>query len=236
MELNKLPIYIGVKAAVKYMQPLLFLTFLITMLFNPLIGKGYFIKTISKPTSDSVINLNSPDIKFLQQAIFKSINNFRAKNKVALLVWSDTLFKSANFHLTNMQTKKFFDHTNPSDKSYPDLKKRVRKFYGQYSYLSENLIQYFPFKFKGATIQYNIKKNKARYQYFDPVTLKPLQVLTYGQLAEQIVNNWATSPPHRKNMLNSQYYRVGIAVSFPKYYIEPTILPLKVVANFASSE
>ena len=226
-------IYKSIKAA-KKSGLALFLFICLTFIFNPLNSRADRSVKVLKPTTDSIINLGSPDIKLLQQAILVSINNFRIENNVDALVWSDTLYKSAAFHLSSMNTRKFFDHCDPDDKAYPDLLKRVRSCSGQYSCLSENLIQYFPFKFKGKRIEYSIKKAKTKYQYLDPVTLKPLQVLTYGQLADQIVKQWAASPPHKINMLNAKNYRVGIAVNFPKYFTEPNISPVTVVSNFGS--
>ena len=233
MRLEKNTIYISIKAAQKSGRALYLFIFL-AFIFNPFNNKADGSVKGLKPTTDSIINLGSPDIKLLQQAILVSINNFRIENNVDALVWSDTLYKSAAFHLSGMNTRKFFDHCDPDDKAYPDLLKRVRNCSGQYSCLSENLIQYFPFKFKGKRIEYNIKKSKTKYQYLDPVTLKPLQVLTYGQLADQIVKHWAASPGHRVNMLNAKNYRVGIAINFPKYFIEPNISPVTVVSNFGS--
>lgn len=221
-------IYICVKAVLILRQPLL----LFIWLFIPSYSHGIPIKVHNIPSIDSVINLENPNHAVLQDAILQSINRFRAKNNVKSLTWSDSLYKASKFHLDNMNKRKFFEHNDPKDRNYPDLEKRILKFSNKFHCASENLIQYYPFNFKGKTIEYSTKKVKNRYQYLSPITKKKLEVLTYRQLADRIVENWSKSPPHRLNMLNDKFSKVGIAVYFPQYYFNTNILPLTIVADF----
>lgn len=224
----KRPIYIYVKAVSILRQPLLLFFILSAISY----GIGSPIKERNTQTIDSVIDLEKPNIKILQDAILQSINKFRIKNNRKILVWSDSLYRPAKFHLDNMNNSKFFDHNDPKDKNYPDLEKRILKYSNKFRCASENLIQYYPFKFNGKTIEYTTVKVKNRYQYLNPVTSKKLEVLTYKQFADKIVENWSKSPPHRQNMMNTKFIKIGVAIFFPKYYLEPNILPVTIVANF----
>jgi len=238
MKVDLRPIYIYVKAALIKRRPFISSGVIIFILVASIIGLSYEGKGMkylpSKPGLDSLINLETPDTRLLEQAIFISINTYRLKNKQPILIWSDTLFKASQYHLSNMITKKFFDHDDPNDSKYPDLSKRVKKYYGNYKTLGENLIQHFPYKFKGKTIEYNIKKVNGKYVYSDPINNKPLQRITYRQFADEVVYNWSISPPHKENMMNGKYRRLGIAVHVPKYNLSPYIVPVTVVTDFSS--
>ena len=176
------------------------------------------IKVNSRGIADSAINLKTPNLVLMQNLIVVRINNLREKNKLTKLIWDDTLYMSSKNHLNSMLSDHFFDHKNPSDINSPDLKQRVELYSKNYGYLSENLLETFPFEFSGKSISYVTKKRNTVFSYLNPQTLKPLKVLNYNQFAQEIVNRWINSPIHYKNMMFFSFSRLDdIYVSFHQF-------------------
>ena len=144
--ISKRGVYINRIGAVKNRQPLLLVLLLISV---PL---SYGL--IDSPTPATIIDLDNPDLNILNRSVLSSINKFRSGHSLKPLIWSDTLARASKFHLDNMIKRKFFDHEDPSDNNYPDLQKRLAKFSGRFQCYSENLVQYYPFRFKGNRIEY----------------------------------------------------------------------------------
>jgi uncharacterized protein YkwD len=221
--------YINKRAAARMLwQPFVYLSVLMLMSWQSVFIKKESVTVIS----DTAINLSSPNHILLQRLVIEKMNVLRSGLKLTHLKWDDTLSWSSKDHLKNMIAKKFFDHQDPNNVKSPNLKQRVEVYSDAYGCLSENLLETFPFEFSGKTINYVTKKRNIGYVYLDPLTKKPIRVLTYNQLAQEIVDRWIKSGVHYKNLVNSKYTYIGIAINFPKYYETAEINACTVVANF----
>lgn len=75
----------------------------------------------NSPTATPIpVPANPPptvSIEQIEQDIFRLTNEERVKKGVAPLVWSDSIGKVARTHSQDMNSRNFFDHTNPSSQN-----------------------------------------------------------------------------------------------------------------------
>ena len=133
------------------------------------------------------IELFDIDEHLLSAAVFFATNKMRESKHVKPLQFSHQLRDAAVVHTNQMIEKGFFDHFN---KFTPDLRspdQRIKLFGIASTALAENIDR------TGSRI--------------DGKT-------TYLQLAEQIVQDFYDSPPHRKNMLGKEFTHLGCVAVF----------------------
>lgn len=138
--------------------------------------------------ANQVINPNDFDLHLLNAAIFFATNKAREGKHVKALKYSTALRDAAVVHSAQMVEKKFFDHFNSKT-----LKLRT----------PENRMK-----------MYGVANAEAMGENIDWNNIAMPSRTTYVQLADQLVDAWMHSPPHRKTMLSKGYSHLGCAAFF----------------------
>lgn len=120
----------------------------------------------------------------LSRAVLNAVNAFRASRNVAPLSNDGTLQRAASVHAADMQLRGFYGHHNPE---------------GQGPH--ERVLAVSP-TFKGKVAE----------------NIQIVEGQTYASmsdeaLAKALVDKWAISPAHRKNMQSSDITRSGIGIA-----------------------
>ena len=120
----------------------------------------------------------------LGRAILKAVNDFRATKGVGALAADTTLQRAASVHAADMQLRDFFGHHNP-DGQGP----------------RERVLAADP-DFKGRVAENIQVVEGASYASMSDATL-----------AQTLVDKWAMSPSHRKNMQLGDMTESGIGIA-----------------------
>ncbi|OPY35344.1 MAG: Cysteine-rich secretory protein family protein [Methanoregula sp. PtaU1.Bin051] len=158
------------------------------------------------PSSIFDITQNRQDISpAIEDAIFRYTNEERQKSQRSPLQYDRSLSAIARAHSTDMAQNDFFSHTNLKGEDPTDRATRsgysVHKELGS-GWYSEGIAENIGKMPTGNVVGIG-------YVSSDP-----------DSIAKAQVNSWMTSPGHRSNILNSQYSRIGVGVSFDgMYYI-----------------
>lgn len=116
--------------------------------------------------------------------VLKAVNASRAARSVAPLSNDATLQRAASVHAADMQLRNFYGHHNP-DGQGP----------------RERVLAVSP-DFKGSVAE-NIQM----------VEGPTYAAMSDAQLAQTLVDKWATSPPHRRSMQSPDLTRSGIGIA-----------------------
>jgi uncharacterized protein YkwD len=138
----------------------------------------------------------------LEAKIFKLVNIERVKNGLKPLKASSELSSIALEHSADMAQRGYVSHITPEGLSPSDRAKKsgfniiIKRKNSERIGVGENI----------AVHQAQIQENGVISYYLEPA----------GELAPKIVQGWMNSPGHRKNILNSDYTRVGTGVAVSK--------------------
>ncbi|RDC63502.1 CAP domain-containing protein [Adhaeribacter pallidiroseus] len=181
---------------------------------------------VSKP-----IPLHKPDYDLLDAAIFQVTNKIREQEKKPLFRYSPILHRTATFHAQAMIDLDFYDHYNYKQISYFTPYKRITAFGGMFHFTAENIAQY---DIINTALEYCPARQKdGSFKYLDCATKNPYRVYTYITYAEEVVHGWLHSPPHRKNLLGTEYQFLGAAARISKNPYQQRKVPFaRLVQNF----
>jgi uncharacterized protein YkwD len=123
---------------------------------------------------------------YLEQIIFKKVNQIRQKNGLPVMEYSDILNRSARQHSEEMAELNYFSHESPVEEyATPDI--RIRNVFG----------------FKGRRTAENIAT-----QTFEGKCL--LGNPSYEKLAEDAMEMWMNSSGHRRQILSKNLSFLGV--------------------------
>ncbi len=215
--------------------------FLILLLFGSIAGytrseniplwqlspKQFFATNDAK----QIINIEHPDHYLLSISIYHATNQLRQKKGLQPLQPMRILYDAGMYHLKAMKQFHFFAHENPINKKERTLYQRVKNRGGAFNMVGENLAQVLPMRSNG---KYLIQYDGERYVYFDRRG-RQLQLLSYGELGQYIVDQWYESSGHRKNLLNPDYKYIGIATLVEEFDLNDGRVPsIYAVQEFAA--
>lgn len=160
--------------------------------------------------------------ELLAEAVFHQTNLQRKKKEQ--LSQNDTLQKAAIYHSKSMVEDHFFDHVNRYNKKMKTPMLRAKHFGFPSTFVGENIIEEIALDYKDNS-RYHYREGK----YYNDNYSKRLDVLTYKELAEKIVNRWMHSSGHRKNILMKEYKLLGVGVVLKKF--ETGELPTVIVTQ-----
>ncbi len=120
-----------------------------------------------------VVSVDSPDLHLLNACLFFATNKLRAMKNKPLLQFDDKLKNAAAIHSYQMATRHFFAHNNYFDSKIKTPENRLQMVGIKYSMYAENCSK----------------------KYLDD------DGITYIELAQQIIEGFYNSPPHRTNLL-----------------------------------
>ncbi len=139
--------------------------------------------------------------ELLNAAVFFATNEFRARKRLPLFKYSPVLEKSAELHSGNMLEHNFFDHIDRKNRALRTPLKRILSCGGKdFVSVSENLVL-MNIQVLGPGNSYFRKEGKL----VDDKG-KLLRTYTYAQLARKMVDDWAHSKGHRKNLQGNFSY------------------------------
>ncbi len=165
------------------------------------------------------IDANNVDYSLLQAAVFYYTNQYRVSKKLNLLQYQPTLGSAAIYQSSQMAEKRFYDHTNPYDRSMRTAMDRAKKYGFDGSMVGENIALEFLLNYKGQTKYWYELSRSGDYKYYygDNRTNKGYVPLhSYLSLGQSIVKAWINSPDHRANLLYKDFKYLGCGV-----HVEP---------------
>lgn len=142
----------------------------------------------------STIILGKIDYNLINARLFQKINKERRRLNLPLFKNNNNLKKAAQIHNDYMVRADVLDH-NESGTSTPSMRDRVTKAGGKFRTAGENI------QYEGFTIR-------------TTNGVESIVAPTYEALAEQLWQNWKTSPPHYKNLTNPEFIYLGTALKW----------------------
>lgn len=168
---------------------------------------------IASGIADVQIDYRNPDYGLLNAAVFYHTNKYRQSKGRQALAFSPELRDAAVYHSLRMVEQGFYDHTNRRISSMRTVVDRAQYFGFYNSFVGENIDREFVLDYRsGANYSPQMENGQMQYYTINGDALAPMPVLTYNQLAENLLTEWINSSGHRKNMLMSEYSYLGTGV------------------------
>jgi uncharacterized protein YkwD len=142
----------------------------------------------------STVTLGNIDYRLINARLFQKINKERKRLGLPLFKNNNDLNKAAKIHNDYMVRADILDH-NESGTSTPTMRDRITKAGGKFRTAGENI------QYEGFTIR-------------TTNGVESIIAPTYEALAEQLWQNWKTSPPHYKNLTNPEFIYIGTALKW----------------------
>lgn len=140
------------------------------------------------------VTLGNIDYTLINSRLFQKINKERRRLNLPLFKNNNDLKKAAKIHNDYMVRADILDH-NESGTSTPELRDRVTKAGGKFRTAGENI------QYEGFTIR-------------TTNGVESIIAPTYEALAEQLWQNWKTSPPHYENLINPEFIYLGTSLKW----------------------
>ncbi len=149
---------------------------------------------MSNAVFSSTVTIGEIDYQLINARLFQKINKERKSLGLPLFKNNNDLKKAAKIHNDYMVRVDILDH-NESGTSTPTMRDRVTKAGGEFRTAGEN-IQYEGFIIRTTN------------------GVESIIAPTYEALAEQLWQNWKTSPSHYKNLTNPDFVYLGTALKW----------------------
>lgn len=149
------------------------------------------------------------DEALLNAAIFYETNKQRAAQKVSEFVFDAALSRAAQGHSNDMVSRDFFSHTSPIA-TKKELIDRVKLEGISTSYVGENIIQGFVIQI-GEDPYYPPSTPGGDFTRADGSVIG---MYNYSKFAAYLVTRWMNSPGHRRNILDTQFTKLGCGSAF----------------------
>jgi len=157
--------------------------------------------TIDKPKEEisisnlsSTIDINNIDLNILKSRLLQKINKERTKLGLTNFSSKSDLNHAAKIHNDYMLQTNILDHSQTGT-STPNMMDRIKKAGGNYRTAGENI------QYEGFTIR-------------TTNGVKSIIAPSYEKLAEDLWQNWKTSPPHYKNLINPDFKFLGTSIGW----------------------
>ncbi|MDX2002009.1 MAG: CAP domain-containing protein [Chitinophagales bacterium] len=169
---------------------------------------------IASPLAAIPIDYRDVDYNLINAAVFYYTNKYRESKRLGQLQFSPVLRDAAVFHSLEMINRKFYDHTNPFNRSMRSAVDRTSYFKFNGSAVGENLAWQFLFDYQPGAKFWSIANGPdINYYYGNSLKKGPdIKPVTYGQFAERLVQEWIDSPPHRHNLECKDFKYLGCGV------------------------
>jgi uncharacterized protein YkwD len=180
------------------------------------------------------IDARNPDTQLLDATVFHLSNQLRRKYHLTSLTFSPILYKIVSQHSEAMIEKNFYSHENPYSSQKRKLANRVFSQTNEFTQLAENLAENDIIYTKNNEFCYNEPSRRGGdFEFIDCDSGKPLPMQNYRELAQNIVNSWMESPPHRANLLNKNYKAMACSGRFSKKPFKTDNSPfIRITQNF----
>ena len=148
--------------------------------------------------------------------LIEQTNVIRKKHHLIPFTSDSCLTQIARKHSKEMTKLGYFSHESPNLKN-----KTMDQRFGNAAIplinvcLGENLgVDYV---LKISNIPYYREQDGDETIYINAKTGRKIHKQTYDEFAKTMVQQWMDSPPHRKNILNPQFSKIGIGASIGLY-------------------
>ena len=158
-------------------------------------------KTESPPLAKSsatslakTVTIGKINYRLIDRRLLEKINVERSRLGLSRFSTNANLNRAAKIHNDYMVRADILDH-NQSGTSTPTMRDRVTKAGGKFRTAGENI----------------------QYEGFIIRTINGAESIiapTYEELTEQLWQNWKTSPPHYKNLINPEFTYLGTALKW----------------------
>ena len=176
------------------------------------------------------IDFNNIDYPRLHAAIFYATNEIRRQRKLPVLEYAPQLERAAAGHARRMVEKKFFSHTDNTDRRRRDPNARGRLAGIANPFLTENIADAFGITYRPGKNVFPRRGQPGSFSYTAKGPLIPPH--TYLSFADAVLDIWMNSSGHRANILSKNALQLGCGAYF---YRDPgfhQIARFKAVQNF----
>ncbi len=153
------------------------------------------------------IDFNAVDYALLHAAVHFLTNAEREERRLAPLEYAPALERSAFRHSRAMREHGFFSHTSPVS-GLRTPAERVQRAGWESPYVGENIANMIAIAYEPGRGLYTPPQNGGYFSYFHQGT--PIPPHTYFSAAEEVMNQWMSSPGHRENILRPAYRYLGV--------------------------
>lgn len=161
------------------------------------------------PRFDAPVNRENFDPVLFDQAVTHLTNRRRCESGLAPLAADPGLRRVAEGHSRDMARLNFYGHTSPV-RGRSRMIDRYNASGLSYRAAAENLGLHSRLRIVSGRPFTVLDRASCAFAY-DGQTIQPH---SYRTLAEEFVRSWVSSPEHSRNLLGSQYTRVGSGASF----------------------
>jgi uncharacterized protein YkwD len=176
------------------------------------------------------IDFDKIDYPRLHAAIFYATNEVRLKFKLRELEYAPELERAAFGHARRMTEKKFFSHTDNTDRRRADPNDRGRLAGIANPFVAENIADTFGIAYRAGKNVYPRDGQPGAFSDTEDGPLIPPH--TYLSFADAVLDIWMNSSGHRANILSANAIQLGCGAYF---YRDPSFFQIarfKAVQNF----
>ncbi len=186
---------------------------------TPTPGKGANLYGDVKPADfakrDPVqqpIDSQTFDAKLLSAAIFHRTNAVRAEHGLPVLAYNAKAADAAQKHSEAMAKGDYLSHGTPNQKKNLSPYDRLQNEGLKPLFSAENIAFNFLLRYQSGKPFFLREENGKTVYSYEPEG-KALLPHTYASFAEDIVQQWMDSPPHRKNLLSPKPALLGVGAA-----------------------
>lgn len=152
------------------------------------------------------------DAKLLSAAIFHRTNAVRAEHGFPALSYNAEAANAAQKHSEAMAKGNYLSHGTPNQKKNLSPYDRLQNEGLKPRFSAENIAFNFLLRYQSGKPFFMREENGKTVYSYEPEG-KPLRPHTCASFAEDIVQQWMDSPPHRKNLLSAEPTQLGVGAA-----------------------
>ncbi len=158
------------------------------------------------------INPEHFDVELLSASIFHRTNAVRAEHELPTLAHNAKAALAAQQHSEAMAKGEYLSHGTPKRKKNLTPFERLQNQGLQPQFSAENIAFNFLLQYQPGKPFFTREENGNTVFSYEPEG-KPLQPHTYASFAQDIVQQWMDSPPHRENLLSAEPTQLGVGAA-----------------------
>lgn len=158
-----------------------------------------------------VIRVDSFDVELLEWAIFEETNSQRRRLDLKPCKYERRLQQAARLHSNEMVDLNYFSHTSPVAEN-STVRKRMSRAGIKLGTGGEN-IAIHPFKkMQDVVFKQTGTNHFSKYDWRNEGAF-----YTYREFAADLIQRWLNSPPHRQNILDTNFKFLGVGCVQAKF-------------------
>ncbi|MGV3773253.1 MAG: CAP domain-containing protein [Verrucomicrobiales bacterium] len=162
------------------------------------------------PAAQQKISFQRLNIPLINAAVFHETNVRRVKHGVEPLKYNAQAQQTAAMQTQAMAFHDFISHENNFDPKKKTLSDRLNLVKVSPQFAAENLATAFALNYESGTSVY-VREEGGKTIYSVKPDGPALELRSYQQFAEKVLDSWMNSPGHRKNVLNPTAELLGVS-------------------------